>query len=213
MAKKKAGIKRPPKKAKSVKTRAKSTKKRPRSVPPKKSPAKKKAASKKKQKQKPPARHLGPEKAKLQTAFLEVYRELGNITLSARMVGLSRRSIYDWNGDDWKTRFDDAREEAYDLLHGVARDRAVNGVIESETWENGALKSRRRRFSDMLLVILLKATGRSEYTEKAHITIEDDVNYDEIRALADEEMNDPDYIRWLQEKAKSQSGSDTGDLA
>jgi len=81
--------------------------------------------------------------------FLEAMRETCNVSHSARVAGLGRRTVYEWRDDDadFKAAWEDAEEEAADRLEKVARDRAIDG-------------------SDRMLEILLKAHRPEKFVER-----------------------------------------------
>ena len=81
--------------------------------------------------------------------FLAKLRDSGNIRLSCRAAGIPRRTVYDWR-EKWKTfaaEWDEALEDACDVLEGTAWKRAVDS-------------------SDRLLMFLLKAHRREKYGDK-----------------------------------------------
>ena len=85
--------------------------------------------------------------------FLEKLRNSGNVRLSCKAAGVPRRTIYNWREkwttfrDDW----DEAMEEACDILEGEAWKRAVDGG------------------SDRLLMFLLKAHKPDKYKERTEV--------------------------------------------
>ncbi len=105
-----------------------------------------------------PARK-GHDTSRLKKAFLEAFRRSGNITLAARCVRVSRRSHYRWLSRDsgYGQAFEIARVEAADLLEDEARRRAVEGVEEPVGWYKGEPGGVVRRYSDTLLIFLMKA--------------------------------------------------------
>lgn len=81
--------------------------------------------------------------------FLEEMRTTCNVSHSARAAGVGRRTVYDWRDADpeFAAAWDDAEEEAVDMLEKAARDRALDG-------------------SDRMMEILLKAHRPEKYVER-----------------------------------------------
>lgn len=97
--------------------------------------------------------------------FLNRLRRTGNVTAAARAVGLSRSRAYQIRQRDaaFSAAWDDAEQEAVDLLESEARRRAAEGV-EQPLVSGGKLVRDDdgkvvtvRRYNDRLLEFLLKA--------------------------------------------------------
>lgn len=91
-------------------------------------------------------------------AFLTALRNSGNVRASAQKVGISRRLAYKVREEEpeFKKLFDDAQEDAIDLLEAMARKRAMEG-------------------DTTLLIFMLKSLRRSVYGDRLrvdNITIE-----------------------------------------
>src|SRR4051812_1251527 len=65
-------------------------------------------------------------------AFLAAFRDTGNVRRACEAAGKSRTVVYEHRKADpgFAAAFDEAREDAADLLEGEARRRAVDGVDE-----------------------------------------------------------------------------------
>lgn len=81
--------------------------------------------------------------------FLEELRKTCNVSHSARLAGVGRRTVYNWREADaqFAAAWDDAEEEAVDALELAARERAIDG-------------------SDRMMEILLKAHRPEKYVER-----------------------------------------------
>lgn len=103
--------------------------------------------------------------SRLKEKFLKEFRKSGNITVAAEAVGMDRRTHYTWLEQDddegtYAKAFADATEDAADLLEAEAHRRAVEGVEEPVGWYQGEAGGHVRRYSDTLLIVLLKMRGR-----------------------------------------------------
>ena len=86
--------------------------------------------------------------------FLDRLAQTGNVMLSAKAAGVPRRTVYRWR-DKWSTfagEWDDALDEAVDMLEGMA-------------WKRAA------KTSDRLLMFLLKAHRRGFYGDKQEVEL------------------------------------------
>ena len=99
----------------------------------------------------PPARVWRP-------IFLEALAETGNVKLSAETACVNRRTAYRGrkSSDKFAREWDEAMEEATDLLKAEARRRAFNGVQEPVFYK-GKKVDTVTKYSDTLLIFLLKA--------------------------------------------------------
>lgn len=114
-----------------------------------------------------------------QCAFLAAYGLCGCVTFAARYARISRRSHYAWlqTSEDYASSFSLARDEAGDMLEAEARRRAVDGtprkaftadgqpVIDPET----GLQYVERQYSDMLLIVLLRAARPEKFKERVQL--------------------------------------------
>lgn len=100
-------------------------------------------------------------------AFLEALSKTGNVRVACGHSGISRGAAYEMRGRDsaFSEQWDDAIDEAVDILEQECRRRAIQGV-ERERWvrtgsdEHGRPTFKQvveREFSDNLLMFLLKA--------------------------------------------------------
>lgn len=135
----------------------------------KKSRKKAKKASKKKA-TKAPSRNIAAlthQTPKKKIAFLEAFRENGSVKHSAEIAGISRITHYDWLKKDEKyaTDFINAREDAADALEKEARRRAKDGVLEPVFYQ-GEKVATVRKYSDVLLIFLLKGNRPEKFKER-----------------------------------------------
>ena len=104
-----------------------------------------------------------PKKA----AFLAALAEVGNITQAAEIAGLDRKTHYIWmkNDPDYPALYEEAMEQAADRLEQEARRRAVEGV-EEPVFYQGKQVGTIRKYSDTLLIFLLKGARPEKYAER-----------------------------------------------
>ena len=90
--------------------------------------------------------------------FIEVLRETGNVTLAAQHAGQSRNQVHDvrQRSKRFAAQWDDALEEATDLLEAEARRRAFTG-IDKPMFFKGEVVGSTKKYSDKLLMFLLEA--------------------------------------------------------
>lgn len=108
-----------------------------------------------------------------ETAFLELLRKNGNITQSARQLGLSRQKfrVHKEVNPDFSDAWDAALAEAVDLLEAEAHRRAVEGFLEPVFYrgkECGAV----RKYSDTMLSILLRGNNPKKFKEQKDGTMD-----------------------------------------
>ncbi len=101
-----------------------------------------------------------------QRAFLSAYATIGLIAPACRKAQCSRTQVYEWmRAPEFKARMDAAREEACDTLEAEAMRRAVHGY-EQPVFHKGVQCGVVRRFSDALLMFLLKAVRPFKYQDQ-----------------------------------------------
>ena len=91
-------------------------------------------------------------------AFIEVLRTTGNVTLAAQHAGQSRNQVHDvrQRSKRFAAQWDNALEEATDLLEAEARRRAFTG-IDKPVFFKGEVVASIKKYSDPLLMFLLEA--------------------------------------------------------
>jgi hypothetical protein len=100
-------------------------------------------------------------------AFLDAYSQCGNITEAAKLAKIDRTTHYDWltRDPEYPERFKNAENQAIDSLEKEAWRRAVEGVEEPVGWHQGVAGGTVRRYSDTLLIFLLKGARPERYRE------------------------------------------------
>lgn len=96
-------------------------------------------------------------------AFLNAFAELGTVKAAAAKVEIDRTTHYTWLIDEtYKEAFEKARQIAADTLEEEARRRAVEGYMEDGV----------KKYSDKLLIALLKANFPDRYKERVESKVE-----------------------------------------
>lgn len=105
--------------------------------------------------------------------FLQVLRETGgNVSRACAVIELTRTRVYEWRAADplFAQAWDEAVESGTDELEEEARRRAFSGVDEPVFYQGeecGAV----RKYSDTLLIFLLKGRRPDKYRERVTIDV------------------------------------------
>lgn len=105
--------------------------------------------------------------------FLERLAETGNVSLAAQFAGLSKQTAYNHrhSDDEFARQWDDALDTATDLLEQEARRRAYEGVDEPVFYKGDEVGTI-RKYSDTLLIFLLKGLRPEKYRDNATVVHE-----------------------------------------
>ena len=89
--------------------------------------------------------------------FIERLKATGNITLAAAGAGVTRQNVYRARSRSktFRRQWDEAMDEAVDLLAGEARRRATG--INRDVWYASEKVGEENVYSDALLMFLLRA--------------------------------------------------------
>lgn len=100
-------------------------------------------------------------------ALLAALARTGNVSEAARAARVDRNCYYDWRKEDkvFKAAAEAALEEAADRLEAEARRRAEAGVPEP-VFYRGRKVATIRRYSDTLLIFLLKGVRPEKFRER-----------------------------------------------
>lgn len=102
-----------------------------------------------------------------QDQFLAAFSTRATISAAAKAIAVGRRTHYLWLETDkaYAARFKDAEEDVTESLEAEARRRAVDGLEEPVHYQ-GERVDTIRRYSDTLLIFLLKARRPEVYRER-----------------------------------------------
>lgn len=104
-----------------------------------------------------------------QKAFLLAYARIGTVTHAAKDAGVDRCQHTRWLEDaDYASAFEAAHAEACDVLEEEARRRATTGWDEP-VFHNGEECGVKRKFSDTLLIFLMKGAMPDKYRDNAKV--------------------------------------------
>jgi AcrR family transcriptional regulator len=103
--------------------------------------------------------------------FLKSLAGLGLVTAACADAGVPRRTVYDWRDLDeaFRAAWDDAIDQATELLEREARRRAYTGVLKP-VFQGGRKVGEVREYSDVLLIFTLKALRPEKYRDRSHVT-------------------------------------------
>lgn len=108
--------------------------------------------------------------------FLAAYARLGTITDAAKEVGISRMSHRRWLASEaYRKAFEAAEDESTEVLEKEALRRAVEGR-EEPVYFNGVQVGTTRKYSDVLLIFMLKARRPDVYRERYDARIQGALN-------------------------------------
>lgn len=110
-------------------------------------------------------------------AFLAAYAECGTVTQAAKAADISRVSHYNWLKEDaeYVKAFAQAHQEACDKLEAEARRRAIEGWDEPVFYEGGECGTK-RKYSDTLLIFLMKGNNPTKFGDKMEQTHKGDAD-------------------------------------
>lgn len=120
---------------------------------------------------------MTPKKGDWERRFLATLRETANVRLAAEAAGVSRKTAYAHKKSNatFQQSWDDALEEAVDLLEREARRRAFEGVEEPVFFQGKQIERDGvpvvvRKYSDVLLMFLLKAHRPRKFRERVELS-------------------------------------------
>jgi len=141
----------------------------------------------------------------------------GMITRAAEAAGIARCTHYAWLKSDpvYAEGVEEAMEQAVDVLEAEAARRAVEGVEEPIVVGGKVVKGDdgkplyRRKYSDVLLIFLLKGARPDKYADRRQIKQNTHVSAEplatELAKLSPEELRD--RVRHLVENVERVGGS------
>ena len=134
------------------------------------------------------AKQLTPKKL---AAFLQYFMETANVREACRRAKVNHSTIYRFKADnaDFREAFKEAKAIAVENLEGEGFRRAMEGVLEP-VYYKGAKVGSIRKYSDSVLIFLLKGNMKSLYGDSTQIYGDPDapIKFDDVgreRAMAE----------------------------
>jgi hypothetical protein len=147
-----------------------------------------------------------------QTAFLAAYAVTGTLTQAAKGSGVSVRSHHRWREgcEAYLEAFEAAHQEACDHLEAEARSRAIQGQRRLKFDRNGqplidpdtGKPYTEHRYSDALLMFLLKANNPGKFGDRIEQTHKGMVNPVHIYSVDDP----PEAMFYIPENGREAPG-------
>lgn len=108
--------------------------------------------------------------------MLAALAETGNVSNACAAADVGRATHYEWLRDDpyYAKAAEDAMDQAADKLEEEARRRAHDGVDEPVFYQ-GEVCGTVRKYSDTLLIFLLKGAKPDKFRERSSVVVEDPV--------------------------------------
>jgi hypothetical protein len=115
-----------------------------------------------------------PEK---RAAFLSALADCGNVADAARQAGIARNALYLWKRDDpaFAADWEAALAAGGDNLEEEAIRRARDGWDEP-VWYQGKQVGTVRKYSDTLLIFLLKGLMPEKYAERQRVEMSSNID-------------------------------------
>ncbi len=110
-------------------------------------------------------------KKRRQDAFLKEFKICATVTHAAKLANIGRQTHYDWlrKDEEYQVAFAEAEIAATDALVAEARRRATEGV-EEPFYYKGEVVGTIQKYSDTLLIFLLKGALPEIYRERYEIS-------------------------------------------
>lgn len=141
--------------------------------------------------------------------MIESFRQTGNVLLSAHATGIARRTHYRWleADDKYKRDFNEATEDACDLLEAEATRRAIKGVNEP-VYQGGELVGTITKYSDVLLMFLLNGRRPNVFRNRVEHLGEVHVEHDVVLTVEfDDRSALPKQVQNLLDRGGAPNGS------
>jgi len=110
-------------------------------------------------------------KKRRQDVFLKEFKICATVTHAAQLANIGRQTHYDWlrKDEEYQAAFAEAEVAATDALIQEARRRATEGVKEP-VYYKGEVVGTIKKYSDTLLIFLLKGALPEVYRERYEIS-------------------------------------------
>jgi hypothetical protein len=124
-----------------------------------------------------------PSQQEKKYALIAAYAGCGRITEACQVVGINRTTHYEWKKTDeaYAKAFEDSHDQVADLLEAEAVRRGRLGV-EEPVFYKGEICGSIQKFSDLLLIFMLKALRPGKYRDNVHHEHEGKVTLEQLVA-------------------------------
>lgn len=124
-------------------------------------------------------------------AFLAAFAKTGIVGAAAEEAGIHRSSVRIWRAQDpdFAAAYEAAYDEAGDHLEREALRRATLGV-EEVVYHQGRPVGTQKRYSDTLLIFLLKGARPEKYRERASVSLDARVTHFDGDSQLDRDIAD-----------------------
>jgi hypothetical protein len=152
------------------------------------------------------ARRTARNTQRRKTKFLEAYKQAGTASEAARLTGIPRDTHTYWlkRSESYRQAFAAADDEATEVLEKEALRRAVDGR-EEDVYFNGQVVGKVRKYSDVLLIFLLKAKRPDVYRERYDARISANMNVQSMVRVVHEYHDGAPAIEAVQAEMEASS--------
>jgi len=111
------------------------------------------------------------QRGQLKKQFLKRFGDHGCVRRACTEIGVGHSAVYNWRkkDDTFASGFQDAEHQAVSHLEAEALRRAIDGV-DQPVFHGGDQVGSVRKYSDTLLIFLLKARAPDRYRDNYHFT-------------------------------------------
>lgn len=147
-----------------------------------------------KKKRRTPAKKLRDQKLK----FLKAFEELGTISAACLDAKIPRRTVYNWRQEDeaFAVAWSEIELATTEEMEREAYRRGVKGV-EEPVFNRGLIVGSVQKFSDTLLIFMLKSRRPDVYRENVKVEHGGTVKHDhsvDLSKLSPEDLHDLERI-------------------
>lgn len=131
--------------------------------------------------------------------FLRIYAQVGSISKVCQIMGIGRRTVqmYAQKHPEYRERMNEAKEECTERMEAEAIRRGTDGY-EEPVFYKGVQVSTIRKFSDILLIFMLKALRPEVYRENTNVHIPEGITVKLVK----------DFRQYKARQEKIKNGSD-----
>ena len=128
------------------------------------------------------------------------------MSAACRAAGVGRATHYLWmqEDQDYRAAFEEAHATAIESLESEARRRAVDGWDEP-VFHDGLRCGRKRKYSDTLLIFLMKGAAPEKYRDVVETKHSGKVEHshvmEELKAMVDDARRDGSYVQLERQRA------------